>query len=164
MLKQTKENIGESPKKAKADNGYYPQLEKATKLFPEIDLYVDDKNRRKEDLDLKKIKEEYGEIEYKNLRKLLTKRGNKEYKKRMHTVEPPIGNIKHNLGYRYFLLRGLDKVKGEFNLMCIAHNLKKIMSFIRKKGITLAEALSNIKEDMKEITKIRKNSELSLTY
>ena len=163
MLKQTKKNIGESPKKAKADNGYYPQLEEATKLFPEIDLYVDDKNRRKEDLDLKKIKEEYNDIEYKNLRKHLTKKGNKEYKKRMHTVEPPIGNIKHNLGYRYFLLRELDKVKGEFNLMCIAHNLKKIMSFIRKKGISLAEALSNIKEDMKEITKIRRSDGLMAT-
>lgn len=160
MLKQTKENIGESPKKAKADNGYYLQLEEATKLFPEIDLYVDDKNRRKEDLDLKKIKEEYNEIEYKNLKKLLTKKGNKEYKKRMYTVEPPIGNIKSNLGYRTFLLRGLNKVKGEFNLMCIAHNLKKIVSFISKKKTTLAKALSNIKKDMKEIIKIRRSNGL----
>ena len=147
MLKQTKENIGESPKKAKADNGYYPQLEEATNLFPEIDLYIDDKNRRKEDLDLKKIKEEYNEIEYKNLRKLLTKKGNKEYKKRMHTVEPPIGNIKSNLGYRTFLLRGLNKVKGEFNLMCIAHNLKKIVSFIAKKK-TLAKAQRKLRRIM----------------
>ena len=160
MLNQTKENIGESPKKAKADNGYYPQLEEATNLFPEIDLYVDDKNRRKEDLDLKKIKEEYNEIEYKNLKKLLTKKGNKEYKKRMYTAEPPIGNIKFNLGYRYFLLRGLNKVKGEFNLMCIAHDLKKIVSFISKKKTTLAKALSNIKEDMKEITRIKGSNRL----
>lgn len=160
MLKQTKENIGESPKKVKADNGYYPQLEEATKLFPEIDLYVDDKNRRKEDLDLKKIKEEYNEIEYKNLRKLLTKNGSKEYKKRMHTVEPVIGNIKSNLGYRTFLLRGLNKVKGEFNLMCIAHNLKKIVNFVAKKKTTLAKALSNIKENIKEVRKIRRNNGL----
>ena len=160
MLKQTKENIGESPKKVKADNGYYPQLEEATKLFPEIDLYVDDKNRRKEDLDLKKIKEEYNEIEYKNLRKLLTKNGNKEYQKRMHTVEPVIGNIKSNLGYRTFLLRGLNKVKGEFNLMCIAHNLKKIVNFVAKKKTTLAKALSNIKENIKEVRKIRRNNGL----
>lgn len=160
MLEQTKENIGESPNKAKADNGYYPQLEEAAKLFPEVDLYVDDKNRRKEELDLKKIKEEYSGIEYKNLKKLLTKRGNEEYKKRMHTVEPCIGNIKSNLGYRSFLLRGLNKVKGEFNLMCIAHDLKKIVSFIAKKGMKLAEALSHIKEEMKEIIKIRRSNGL----
>jgi len=159
MLNQTRENIGGVPKKAKADNGYFLQLEEATKLFPEIDLYVDDKNRRTEDLDLRKVKEEYNAIKYRNLRKLLTKKGNKEYQKRMHTVEPPIGNIKHNLGYRFFLLRGLDKVKGEFNLMCIAHNMKKIVSFVEKKKTTIAKALSNIKGDMENI---RRRSGLSL--
>ncbi|MEE9502884.1 MAG: transposase, partial [Candidatus Aminicenantaceae bacterium] len=53
------------------------------------------------------------------------------------TVEPVFGNLKKNLGYRDFLLRGLGKVKGEFNLMCMAHNLKKIhrhhLSKIEKK-------------------------------
>jgi len=164
LLNQTKENIGESPKKAKADNGYYPQLEKATTLFPEIDLYIDDKNRRKKELDLKKIKKEYSEIQYKNLKKLLSKRGGAEYKKRMYTAEPPIGNIKFNLGYRNFLLRGLNKAKGEFNLMCIAHNLKKIASFITKKKMNLAKALSNIKENIKPITKIKESERLGLTY
>lgn len=59
----------------------------------------------------------------------------------MHTVEPPIGNLKHNLGYRYFLLRGTNKVSGEFNLMCTAHNLKKIHKKIsgkKKKGLAVA--------------------------
>lgn len=39
------------------------------------------------------------------------------------SVEPVFGNMKQNLGFRRFNLRGLNKVKGEFNLMCIAHNL-----------------------------------------
>ncbi len=163
MLNQTKENIGESPKKVKADNGYYPQLEEATKLFPEIDLYVDDKNRRKEELDLKKLKQEYSDTQYKNLKKLLSKRGNIEYKKRMYTAEPPIGNIKYNLGYRHFLLRSLPRVKGEFNLMCIAHNIKKIASFLTKNKINLATALSNLKENMKDITKVKTNNKLCMT-
>ena len=147
MLNKTKENIGESPEKVKADNGYYPQLEQATRLFPEIDLYVDDKNRRKDELDLEEIKEEYSEVEYRNLTKLLSKEGEAEYKKRMHTVEPPIGNIKHNLGYRYFLLRGTDKVAGEFNLMCVAHNLNKIHSFFTKKKMkNVAVALQDVRK------------------
>jgi len=157
MLKQTKKNIKENPKQAKADNGYFSQLENATKLFPEIDLYIDDKNRRKKELDLKKIKQKYSKTQYKNLKKLLSKKGNAEYKKRMHTAEPPFGNIKHNLGYRNFLLRGLKKVKGEFNLMCIAHNLKKIVSFLTKKGTNLATALKNLKN----ITKNKINNELN---
>jgi transposase len=144
MIENTKENIKENPKSAKADNGYFPQLETATKKFPKVNLYIDDRNRRKEKLDMKKIKEEYNEIEYRNLKKLLTKNGKKEYQKRMHTAEPPIGNLKHNLGYRYFLLRGLEKTQGEFNLMCIGHNIKKIYSSLTKnKGPPLAVALQN---------------------
>ena len=50
----------------------------------------------------------------------------KVYKLRKITVEPVYGNLKQNLIYREFLLRGLEKVKTEFNLVCIAHNLKKI--------------------------------------
>ena len=48
------------------------------------------------------------------------------YRLRKSTVEPVIGNIKQNLGFREFLLKGLNKVKIEMNLTCIAHNLQKI--------------------------------------
>lgn len=146
MLEKTKENIKENPKSAKADNGYFPQLEKATKKFSKVDLYVDDKNRRKENINMKEIKEKYSKIKYENLKKLLTKKGEKEYKKRMHTAEPPFGNIKHNLGYRYFLLRGLEKVQGEFNLMCIGHNINKIYNFMTKKNKDIAAAMQNIRK------------------
>jgi len=160
MTKQTKENMGKSPKKVNADNGYYPELEKAVKEFPETDFYVDDRNRRKEDLNLKELKEKYNEIQFKNLKKLLTKQGEKQYKKRMHTVEPPIGNLKHNLGYRYFLLRGTDKVSGEFNLMCIAHNLNKIHKKISgKKKTNLAIAMSNIQKTRKIMRKTQRIGE-----
>ena len=53
----------------------------------------------------------------------------------MHTVEPMFGNLKFNLGFRQFLLRGLKKVKGEYNLMCIAHNLKKIFKYVVENAI-----------------------------
>ena len=114
------------------------------RCFSEIDFYVDDKNRRKEDIDLKEIKEKYSEVGYENLTKLLSEEGCCEYKKRMHTAEPPFGNIKFNLGYRYFLLRGTENVKGEFNLMCIGHNLNKIKGFIAKKGMSIADAVKKI--------------------
>jgi transposase len=140
MLKESEENTGEKPKSAKADNGYYPELEEALKQFPDLDLYIDDPNRRAEYIDLDELSKKYSEKQLNNLIKLLKKEGRNEYKKRMHTVEPVFGNIKHNLGYRYFLLRGLNKVKGEFNLMCIAHNIKKIHLSILKKINELAIA------------------------
>lgn len=145
MTEKTKENIKENPKSVKADNGYFPQLERAAETFPKVNFYIDDRNRRKEKINLKEIKEKYSLIQYKNLKKLMTKKGKKEYGKRMHTAEPPIGNLKHNLGYRYFLLRELEKVQGEFNLMCIGHNMKKIHSSLAKKKCPpLAVALQNI--------------------
>ena len=41
-------------------------------------------------------------------------------------VEPVIGNIKQNLGFREFPLKGLENVRIEMNLVSIAHNLQKI--------------------------------------
>jgi len=61
--------------------------------------------------------------------RLQTETGQEKYLERMYTTEPVFGNIKHNLGYRNFLLRTLEKVKGEFKLMCIASNIKKIFQF-----------------------------------
>jgi len=58
--------------------------------------------------------------------KMATEKGKKVYGLRKITVEPVYGNIKQNLGFREFLLRGLKNVKIEFNLACIAHNLQKI--------------------------------------
>jgi transposase len=157
MTQQTKENIGVSPKQVKSDNGYYPQLEKATALFPEIVFYVDDKNRRKDYINFYELRQKYSDAKYENLIRIVSPDGENVYKKRMHTVEPPIGNLKHNLGYRYFLLRGINKVKGEFNLMCIAHNIKKIFRFLAKKGIDLALALKFVKENVRNTMNIERN-------
>ncbi len=85
-----------------------------------------------------------GKHEYlieKNREKLISAEGRKEYQKRMHTVEPVFGNIKFNLGFRQFLVRGVAKVKGEFDLMCIAHNIKKIATYCDKHAVSLDACL-----------------------
>jgi transposase len=58
--------------------------------------------------------------------KLKTKTGRTIYRRRSATVEPVFGIIKHVLGFRQFLLRGLAKVRGEWNLVCLAYNLKRL--------------------------------------
>ena len=55
-------------------------------------------------------------------RKLRTKRGRQRYALRMETVEPVFGQIKAGRGFRQFLLRGLEKVNGEWSLICTGHN------------------------------------------
>lgn len=64
--------------------------------------------------------------------RLKSKEGSRIYSKRMCTVEPTYGNIKGNLGYRNFHLRMIGKVNGEFKLICIGHNIRKIHSFRQK--------------------------------
>lgn len=66
--------------------------------------------------------------------KMQSKNSKKIYASRKTTVEPAYGNIKQNLGFREFLLRGLEKVKIEMNLVCIAHNLQKIWRLTAAKG------------------------------
>ena len=44
----------------------------------------------------------------------------------METVEPVFGQIKQGRGFRQFLLRGLEKVQGEWSLICTRHNLLKL--------------------------------------
>ena len=62
-------------------------------------------------------------------RKLRTKRGRQRYALRMETVEPVFGQIKQGRGFRQFLLRGLEKVNGEWSLICTGHNLLKLFRF-----------------------------------
>ena len=48
------------------------------------------------------------------------------YNKRGQTIEPVFGNIKANLGYRRFTVRGMPAVNSEWRLICTAHNLLKL--------------------------------------
>ena len=59
-------------------------------------------------------------------RKLKTETGRKVYAKRKQTVEPVFGIIKHVMGYRQTLLRGVEKVRGEWNLVCLSYNVKRL--------------------------------------
>ena len=47
-------------------------------------------------------------------------------KRRRETVEPAIGKVKSNLGFRRFSLQALSQVRGEFTLMCLGPNLNKL--------------------------------------
>jgi len=60
--------------------------------------------------------------------KLKTEIGQAIYRLRKSTVEPVIGIIKEVLGFRQFSLRGLVKAAGEWTLVCIAFNLKRMHS------------------------------------
>ncbi len=58
--------------------------------------------------------------------KLLSEQGTVLRKQRSIDVETVFGRIKQDWGFRRFFLRGLEKVKAEWGLLCIAHNLAKL--------------------------------------
>jgi hypothetical protein len=60
--------------------------------------------------------------------RLATPEGRKLYALRKHSPEPVFGIIKSVLGFRQFLLRGLDKVRGEWSLVTMAWNMKRIFA------------------------------------
>ena len=66
------------------------------------------------------------------------------YAARKHIVEPVFGQIKSARGIRQFLLRGLEKVSAEWQLICLTHNLLKIWRRVQRRqgelrGIVRAE-------------------------
>jgi transposase len=63
--------------------------------------------------------------------RLKTTLGRQRYKERKHLAEPPIGWLKAAMGFRRFSLRGLEKVKGEFNLVATALNMRRMATMMR---------------------------------
>ncbi len=58
--------------------------------------------------------------------KMATKAAKAKYKLRKQTVEPVFGIIKQGMGFRQFLLRGIDKVRIEFQLVALAYNCRRL--------------------------------------
>lgn len=78
--------------------------------------------------------------------------GKAMYNRRMHPVEAIFGQLKFNLQYTHFLLRGLHKVNAEFALMCIAHNLSKLAKHTKRSCLSVKYWLSSTRIVMTLIT------------
>jgi transposase len=120
------DNVGTEPKKLLADAGYksednFEELEtRSTNAFIPLD-------RKTRDADPNPKKPATMRMN----RKMKTKRGREAYKPRKHIAEAPFGWIKQVLGFRAFSLRGLEKVAGEWSLVCAAVNLRRMAKVIR---------------------------------
>jgi transposase len=120
---------------ASADTGYFS--EKAVTAVekegrgPKVYCAVERQSHHRTIADILK-KEEPEEpgadasVKEKMLRRLKTQEGKRIYKKRKETVEPVFGIIKSVMGFRQFLLRGLDKVSIEWNLVTLSYNVKRL--------------------------------------
>ncbi|MEK7992325.1 MAG: IS1182 family transposase [Planctomycetota bacterium] len=129
MLRQVKANTGKTPSKASMDAGYFSadNVEGLKKL--RIEGFIPPE-RQKHEQPLPAAPRGRistgSTLKDRMRRKLQTKRGRAIYAKRKTIVEPVFGQIKQARGFRQFLLRGLEKVKAEWALICATHNLLKL--------------------------------------
>ena len=77
-----------------------------------------------------------------------SERGKSLMEKRKTEVEPVFGNIKHNMGYRYFLLRGKNGAKIEWTMMCAAHNLRKLWVMLLQRAEELEMSMKALIENL----------------
>jgi len=129
MLRKVKEQSGQKPSAVLADNGYLSQenLRGAAKM--QVEAYVAVSKQKHNDLvppcPRGRIPKSTTLLE-RMRRKLRTIAGQAIYARRKAIVEPVFGQIKHRQGFRQFLLRGVQKVRGEWALVCMTHNVLKI--------------------------------------
>ena len=95
------------------------------------------------DLELKPLPEvpaETATVKERMAYRLKTPEGHGQYKKRKETIEPAFGIIKSRLGFRQFLMRGLEKVGIEWDLVTLAYNMKRLhrMESVKRKGLLAA--------------------------
>jgi len=121
LLDRVRNNTRRTPKRLLADAGYASESNFKSLHRRRIDGYVSLGCGEK---DPRKIpKDKHSLAMY---RKVKTKRGKEQYRKRKWIVEPVYGWIKSVMGFRTFSLRGLDNVRGEWNLVCMAANLRRL--------------------------------------
>jgi len=131
MVEQVKQNVGAQPQAVSADNGYWNGKQVGEVQVRGINLHVatgkqkPGASQQAEDEDGQESNAEAGLLEQMK-QKLKTQAGQDLYRMRKAIVEPVFGQIKEWRGFRRFLLRGLQKVRAEWKLICLTHNLLKL--------------------------------------
>jgi len=128
-VEQIEANLGQRPKELSADAGYYSEDNVKTLLDAGVEALIPPDKQRHTTKDAAaprgRIPNDLS-VADRMRRKLLTKRGKQKYSRRKEVVEPVFGQIKELRGFRQFLLRGLQKVRGEWRLICLTHNILKL--------------------------------------
>lgn len=123
MIAKASSNTGRSPDVVLADAGYAAEDDFVELEGLEIDAYVSLGREGK------KAPDQLTPARRRMAAKLGTLDGRRTYADRKHIAEPPFGWIKQVLGFRRFSFRGLEKVRGEWDLVCLALNARRIGAY-----------------------------------
>jgi transposase len=127
MIETVAVQSGDRPREVLADNGYCSEANLEYAAAHKIEAYIAT-DRLKHDAPAPSCRgplPKGATIIDRMRRKLRTKRGADAYRWRKAIVEPVFGQIKHGRGFRQFLLRGVAKVRAEWALVCLTHNILK---------------------------------------
>jgi transposase len=123
LIDGIKDNLGRKPKEASADAGYLSEANLAALAERQIGAYIATSRAKHPAQGKRNIT---GPLT-KAMRDKLKRAGwRSRYRLRKQIVEPVFGQIKQARGFRQFLLRGIEKVRAEWALICTAHNLTKL--------------------------------------
>ena len=129
MITTITQQSGDTPTQLLADAGYCSDESLTAIATTQIDAYISTRKQKHGDrpgpCPRGPVPKDATMIE-RMARKLLTKPGATAYAARKGIVEPVIGQIKQARGFRQFLLRGVEKVHGEWSLVCTTHNILKL--------------------------------------
>lgn len=112
-----------------ADNGYYSEANVVAAVLEKVSPLLAMGRERYDALKIEDPCEELSDDATaldKMRQRLSSKEGRALYGRRKCTVEPVFGIIKHVMGFRQFNLRGLEGVQGEWTLVSIAWNMKRM--------------------------------------
>ncbi len=123
LIEATQRNTGAAPQQLLADAGYRSEANLATLEAIPIDSYIALGREGKQVLTANADKHP---ATARMAGKLATPEGRARYARRKVIPEPVFGWIKHVLGFRQFSLRGLTKVSGEWAMVCLACNLRRL--------------------------------------
>ena len=123
LIDAAKDNLGRQPKEVSADAGYCSEANLAALAERRIAGYLAT-GRAKHPAHAKR--NITGPLTLAMREKLKRAGRRSRYRLRKQIVEPVFGQIKQARGFRQFLLRGIEKVKAEWALICTAHNLTKL--------------------------------------
>jgi transposase len=129
MIATVQEQAGQKPTTVLADNGYLSEQNLNGAVQLRVEAYVavgKDKHNQSTPPCPRGPIPRSATVLQRMHRKLQTVAGRAIYARRKAIVEPAFGQIKQGQGFRRFLLRGIQKVQGEWALVCMTHNLLKL--------------------------------------
>jgi hypothetical protein len=96
-----------------------------------------------------KVIERYLTADYTEANQQRIKANKDYYRQRQSIVEHPFGTIKRQWDYSYTLVKGLEKVGGEFDIICLCYNIRRSVSILGVK-----ELIERLKANFFEVFKI----------